>query len=343
MKVLYVVRYWPTLTETFVMREIEELRRRGHAVEVVAIGRRSDGELHDQIPLVKVQYPPKFPWRSWRLRSKAHWKVALRQGWLAELAKQGFDRIHAHFAGEAAEWARHAATAAGIPFSVTVHGVDLFKPRVDTAQVLRAADKVLAISAHHARWLHENYGISSVILRCGVPENVPVAAHRERKVRVVSVGRNVPKKGLDLLVRAAREFPDWEFRIVSDLPSSLGVTTGFLPPSQIPALLAESDLFVLPCRIAEDGDRDGIPVALMEAMAAGLPVISTTVSGIPELVDAAVGWCVPSDDFEALMAAMREAGVVRERARRGAAARARILEDRWTLSRQVDELLAAWG
>ena len=91
--------------------------------------------------------------------------------------------------------------------------------------------------------------------------------------------------------------------LVGDAPASWSsdrITVKMLPPSQIPAALAEAQVFALPCRIADSGDRDGIPVAMMEAMAAGLPVVTTPVSGIPELVDDTVGWLVPTDDVPTL-------------------------------------------
>jgi glycosyltransferase involved in cell wall biosynthesis len=117
-----------------------------------------------------------------------------------------------------------------------------------------------------------------------------------------------------------------------------------VPPSRIAQVLGEADLFALPCRVAEDGDRDGIPLAIMEAMAAGLPVLTTGVSGIPELVDAAVGWVVPPDDHLALVAALRDAAAQpEERRRRGARGRRRLVERGFTVRAQVDGLLRAWS
>ena len=69
-------------------------------------------------------------------------------------------------------------------------------------------------------------------------------------------------------------------------------------------LLAQADVFCLPCTVAPDGDVDGIPVSLMEAMATGCPVVSTDVSGIPELLDGQAGLVVPPDDSAALAAAL---------------------------------------
>lgn len=80
---------------------------------------------------------------------------------------------------------------------------------------------------------------------------------------------------------------------------------GAMPQERVKALLDTADTFVLPCVVAKSGDRDGIPVALMEAMALGVPVVSTNVSGIPELIrNGENGLLVPAGDAEALAQAL---------------------------------------
>jgi glycosyltransferase involved in cell wall biosynthesis len=157
----------------------------------------------------------------------------------------------------------------------------------------------------------------------------------------------VPKKGFDLLVDAMRGRPGARLRLVSDPPpGAVGpdVEVGALPPSAIPGALRQAHLFALPCRVAPDGDRDGIPVVLMEAMAAGLPVIAGDVGGVRELVDDEVGWLIPPGDRAALDAALTEAlADPAARARKGAAGRARVVARGFTVDQQVDGLLAAWA
>jgi colanic acid/amylovoran biosynthesis glycosyltransferase len=76
---------------------------------------------------------------------------------------------------------------------------------------------------------------------------------------------------------------------------------GFKPSHEVKAMLDEADVFLLPSITGADGDMDGIPVALMEAMAVGIPVVSTVHSGIPELIDAGEsGWLVPENDAASL-------------------------------------------
>ncbi|MEQ1571803.1 MAG: glycosyltransferase family 4 protein, partial [Myxococcota bacterium] len=250
--------------------------------------------------------------------------------------------VHAHFVGEAAEFARVVASVAGVPWSVTAHAVDLFVPRPTVPELLRAARPAITVCEHHRAYVARTYGVEVAVVRCGVPLEVPRADPGAPGLRVVCVARDVPKKGLDALVDAVRAVPGATLRLVSDATrlAGPGVAVGPLRPSEVPAALAAATLFALPCRIAPNGDRDGIPVALLEAMAAGLPVMSTRVSGVPEVVDDAVGWLIPPDDPQALVAALTAALDPSERARRGEAARARV--SGWSIDAQVDGLLAAW-
>jgi glycosyltransferase involved in cell wall biosynthesis len=259
---------------------------------------------------------------------------------------RGADRLHAHFAGEAAEWARAAAMLAGVPFSVTVHAVDLFKPRPGLAEVLHDARPAVTVSRYSAAILKERYRIDAPVVRCGVdPDRYPPARPGDPgALRVIAVGRGVPKKGFDLLA-AAIAGVDADLHLVSDAAiAGPRIHAGLLPPSAVPRALASAHVFALPCRRAPDGDQDNVPVAMIEAMAAGLPVLTTHVGGIPEVVDEEVGWVVPPDDVSALRRAILAiAGDPAERARRGAAARRRVVERGLTVDAQVDGLLAAWA
>jgi glycosyltransferase involved in cell wall biosynthesis len=105
--------------------------------------------------------------------------------------------------------------------------------------------------------------------------------------------------------------------------------------------MSESNLFVLPCRQAPDGDLDGVPVAMMEALACGRPVISTPVSGIPELIDDEVGWMVPPDSPDALCRALSHA-TQSLRELRGNAGPKRLRERGFTLQNQSNQVRLSW-
>lgn len=366
MRVGYLLRYWPTVSETFVSREVDELVRRGVPVDVLGIGRRKDAALAPTsranvlVPPSGRQalslLPPLTALGRAEARSAARWagrwlpaRAVARALWAAEQgARLGWTRLHVHFAGEAAEWARVVAAVLGLPWTVTVHAHDLFVPRPSLPELLRGAERVLTVCEHHRRWLEERHRVEAVVVRCGVPLEVPLASPADARgpLRLVCVARDVPKKGLDALVGCVQSLPGAILRLVSDGWRLGGprVLVGPLPPARVPGALARAQVFVLPCRVAPGGDRDGLPVSLLEAMAAGLPVVSTRVSGIPEIVDEAVGWLVPADDAGALRRALTEAmDDPGERARRGAAGRQRVLQQGWTVPRQVDGLLQVWG
>ena len=126
----------------------------------------------------------------------------------------------------------------------------------------------------------------------------------------------MPKKGFDILIRACSLLKKWEVpfkcTIVGDgdeKESLFGLVfseklddyvdfTGAVPHENLKSFLLNSDVFVLPCRICKNGDRDGIPVSLMEAMAYKIPVISTNIVGTPELVDHNLnGFLIPEGNF----------------------------------------------
>jgi colanic acid/amylovoran biosynthesis glycosyltransferase len=368
LRVLYLLRYYPTLTETFVYREIRGLQRRGVQVAVGSFGGRDDGVLQDELPTVPLHQPPTSPAylpllaqlasvlatrrgrevHTW-LRARMRGKDALKALWLASRAR-GYDRVHVHFAGEAATWALAARRLWGTPYTVTVHAVDLFKPRPELGELLAEAEGVFAISAYNQRLLQERYGIRAALVRCGVPPWPGPAPRVQRQpLVVVAVGRWVPKKGFDLLVEAveAARCP-LELLLVSDAPEELASDRvrclGLLAPGELREVLARASLLALPCRLAPDGDLDGIPVVLMEALSAGLPVLTTPVSGIPELVDEAVGWLVPPEDPASLKATLEAiADAPQERAARGTAGPKRLAERGFGLEDQVRGILEAWA
>ncbi len=357
MRVLYLLRYYPTLTETFVTQEIREVAARGIEVEIAALGTRADGALQDMAPVVPLHSTPRRC-LGWQLRSQTpgqRWlasqqrpKDAARLPALAALAA-GFDRIHVHFAGEAAEVAHALHMDLKIPYTVTVHATDLFRARPSLTRVLEGAQQVLTISSLNQATL-EAMSITSTVVRCGPDLNrlkpVPMP---DGPLHALFIGRSVPKKGLDTLLEAwsGLDRPDARLSVVTDAPLRApppGVEqVGLIPPSEIPARLADAHLLVLPCRRAPDGDMDGIPLVLMEAMAMGRPVLTTPVSGIPELVDGLVGWLVPADDPRALRRELQSVtDDLGQASAKGAGGAHRLRERGYHLEAQVDGVVAVW-
>ena len=238
--------------------------------------------------------------------------------------RENITHIHAHFATAAAEVARDASVLSRVPFTVTAHAKDIFHD--DHAPWLRrrlqGASAVVTVSAYNARHLEgvlegiPVYHVSNGVRVADSARNVPTP-------RVLCVARLVPKKGIDVLIEATAllrtELPGLRVEVIGggDLLQDLtacararGVAdrvdfVGPKPYDEVRAAFTRSSMMVLPCRVTAEGDRDGIPTSLVEAMAHGLPVISTVVAGIPEVVrHGETGILVAPDDPLALAAAI---------------------------------------
>ncbi|MCK6530030.1 glycosyltransferase [Myxococcota bacterium] len=353
--IAWIVRYFPAVSETFVHHEVAAAGEvLGAVPRVIALDPAPDGPVHDvsrrvegQVAFVPRGHQPAVLAAGARRGGSlgalvapegplARLRDAARAAWIAELcAREGIRRLHAHFAAEAAEIALAVHRLGGIPYSVTVHARDVHVPRPAARAVLEGADRVLAASADAAaaaRALAPEIGPRLEVVKVGVP--FPAAAVPPpppgTPFRVLSVGRVVPKKGHDVLLRAfallRRDVPDAELDVVGggpeegslrararlmDLPGAAVRFHGALADRDVERLLAAPPhCLALACRVAPDGDRDGIPVALMEAMARGIPVVTAAVGGIPELVwNGATGLVVPPDDPTALADALGHVAV----------------------------------
>ena len=288
---------------------------------------------------------------------------------LARVAREaGATHIHAHFAHVPATFAMYAARQLHIPFSFTGHANDLFANRSLLVAKLRRAAFVACIS----EWHREHYRsvlptISDdrlVVIRCGVDTDKFTPRDDEANslpARVVAVARCVRKKGLDILIEAVANLRAHDANvtavIVGDGPElenlrrlavERGVAdhvrfTAALPNHMVRAELAEADVFCLPCRVDEAGDRDGIPVVLMEAMACGVPVVAGDLPAIRELVeDTVTGRLVPADDPATLAEVLASFLEDRPSATAlGRAGRRRVVEE-FGLRPNVDRLIAAF-
>jgi glycosyltransferase involved in cell wall biosynthesis len=297
-----------------------------------------------------------------RARSEGRWPDFLRAGLVAARAvRERTDLLHVHFAYYSAEYARDAAALAGIPFTVMAHGNDIFGSFNEPHLVRRlsAATGVATATRYNADAIRER--VPGVDVRClwqvvPLPERLEVAHDGP----LLAVARLVPKKGIDTLVEAialaAREAPELRAEVIGEGPqlgelqklaAERGVTgritfRGACEPPEVAEAYRRCSALVAPCRIAPDGDRDGLPTVLLEAMGRGLPVVTTHVIGIPELVrHEENGMLVPPDDpaalAEALLRIRREDGLA-ERIAQGA--RRTIAEER-SLERS-SEAMRAW-
>lgn len=255
------------------------------------------------------------------------WRTLALAPRVRELAPQ---MIHAH-------WATYPSTAAlvlfrslGIPFSFTSHAHDIFVEDHLVGTKLRESRFAVTISEFNRALLGRLHGAEAVanlhVVRCGVsPEEITWLPGGSREPGfLLAVGRLDEIKGFGVLIEACGRLRDAgvDFRceivgegalraaLSSDI-ARLGLEErvrliGALPQEQVRARLYQASVFVMPSVVASDGNMDGVPVALMEAMAAGLPVVATTVSGIPEIVrDGWSGRLTPPGDSEALASTLR--------------------------------------
>jgi glycosyltransferase involved in cell wall biosynthesis len=240
--------------------------------------------------------------------------------------------LHAHFAHGTTTVTWLASTITGLPFSFTGHAKDIYSPGLNPAGLLRR--KLLAArfavtcteaNVEHLRAIAPEADVHRVYHGLNADFSRLIEADRDAEpapngLRVLGVGRLVAKKGFDVLVDACgvlhRRGVPFEAVIVGPDDDAgpalrarideLGLAgrirlEGQMSQAELLEEYRRASAFCLPCRILDNGDRDGIPNVLAEAMAAGAPVVTTPISGIPEIVrDGVNGLLVRPDDPEAV-------------------------------------------
>lgn len=265
--------------------------------------------------------------------------------------------LYAHFIHTPAAVTGYASMITGKPWTCSAHAKDIWtSPDWELRQNLTSANWVATctrVGWQHLRSLAPDPASVHLIyhgldLSRFPPPSTSRDAFRdgrtpETAVRLLSVGRAVEKKGFDVLLTALAQLPDdlhWTWQHIGggdQLPvlkrqaEELGIAGhiswhGALAQSEVLAAYRQSDLFVLPCRVAENGDRDGLPNVLVEAQSQRIACISTPISGIPELIiDGETGTLVPSEDAAALAGAISAlAGDVPRRTALATAGEARV-------------------
>lgn len=333
----YVVSRFPDPSEGFIRYELEEMARLAGGVEVFPLVTGSFRSRPDPACIsggIRVCYPPAFPRpllacglvRMAREVFGPFLRAARRMPWemlkalvllprMVSIGRQattvGVTHLHAHFAALPAVGAAFIHRLFGLSYSVTAHAYDLRGPASSMRWKMAGARFGVAVSNWSAvRAAALTAGLPDLrwhVIRNGIPLGVFQSLDRGRTVsptlRLLSVGRLVPKKGFEdlLLACAILRAAGLAFvcRVVGDGPlrrrlpmlaRRLGLDahvmfTGSLTGDALLRSYAESDIFVLACRQAPDGETDTLPVVLTEAMAAGLPVVSTRLAAIPELIE----------------------------------------------------------
>ena len=351
----YLVKIFPKLSEAFILQEILELERLGLNLVVLSLRPPSDAETHPHVHQLKapVLYAPVvFNGEKGNVIQQSLWTE-----WVTEKVREnGITHLHAHYVSEPTDVALQVHTLTGISYSLTTHAKDLFlSSKEDLSRKVTRAQFVLTCTEYNKNYLEECAHSDTPIYRVyhGVDLNVfhdnsqEIFRKDETLPLILSIGRFRPKKGFPVLIQACASLKraGYYFQCVlvgyGPLEQSLKqmihqldisdcvCLVGKIPQNGIIDWYQKTSIFVLPCQIAEDGDRDGIPNVLVEAMAMCLPVVSTAIASIPELIhDGHDGILTPPGEPETLAEVLKMLlQNPTHRKRLGTAARRTVEED----------------
>jgi colanic acid/amylovoran biosynthesis glycosyltransferase len=308
------------------------------------------------------------PRESLPIRVKTLYHLFVACHWASRLEADPPQRIHSQWIHSCGSVGMYAAKLLRVPFSFTGHAADLFRERCALSDKIRAADRIVCISEFHRSFFLEQGARPEQLVKvyCGIDVDhfsPRVSRELDGPLQIRSSGRLVDKKGFGDLISACGLLRDRgvDFRCViagsgpledalrgqiAELRLNEVVELTGLPLKQerIPEFMHGGDVYCLPCVWAADGDVDGLPQMLMEAMACGLPAVSTRLVGIPDLViDDETGILVTSGDVPALADALaRLAGDWQLRRRLSVAAR-EIVEQQFSLDTCLMPLFAVFG
>lgn len=357
-RIAVVVSGWPRLSESFALNELLAMHRAGMLAAVFATKRADPTDRHPAVAELDdlVHHLDDVP---------AGEQAAEIVGDLGGMNIANIDGVHGYFAHRPAEVARAAAALLGVPFGFSVHAKDPRK--VDPAVLAdraNAAACVVACNSDVAGQLRA-VGADPILVPHGV--DLDSFSPRQRtpdgRVEILAVGRLVAKKGFDVLIEAVGLLDfDWRLRIVGDGPlrqhlqqaafdnaemhriEFLGARTH----AELPALYRSADIVAVPSVVDAEGDRDGLPNVVLEAMACGLAVVGSDVAAIPTAIEhRETGLLVDPSDVFGLANAINELAKDPElRAALGAHARVKA-ETRFGLDTCTDRFLsilaAAYG
>jgi colanic acid/amylovoran biosynthesis glycosyltransferase len=337
MRVLYLTSLFPCWSETFIVREINQLVRMGVDVRIVSLKHPVEKMVQSdaQALLSRVVYPARgvkawcgalfeclrHPWRELStlfllIRGLGFHPQALVKSavvWWRTLAllpvvhQLNPDHIHAHWATYPSTSAMFMAQRLGKPYSFTAHAHDIFLEDHLLFQKMHTAAFGVTISEFNRQYLAQKISPLALqcmqVVHCGVvPDDFVFSSETRQQGLILAVGRLDDIKGFVHLIDACQLLlargVDFKCDIIGEGPLRIalqqrievaGLTQhvtllGAQKQEVVRTHLSRASMFVLPSVVTATGDRDGIPVALMEAMAVGLPVVSTRVSGIPELI-----------------------------------------------------------
>jgi len=355
-RIAYLMSRFPHLPETFILREVVELKRDGWNVSIYPLINEKEAIQHEEarelnseieaIPFISLNIikknikviaskpliyattliktifgnisSPKFLIRALVIFPKVIY--------LAEImAEEGIDHIHAHFATHPglAAWIIHQIE--GIPYSITIHAHDLYVERPMLKRKINDAEFIVTISNFNKELICHFAGNSTTekvhVIHCGIRfedySSIKGDGNQKHPFKIISIGSLQPYKGHRVLIDACKILKEKGLQFTCEIigggslekqlnrqVDDLGLIPfvhflGPLPQEAVSQILPTANCYVQPSIIDSRGKMEGIPVAIMEAMACKVPVVASNISGIPELViDGVTGLLVePGDPF----------------------------------------------
>ena len=360
-RIVYILLWFPKPSETFIFREVVNLRRRGLRIEVFTIygelSRKLSSEMQAYrevrrlgIPVLKrlpgdIAYwrrkKPGLVWELFRTVPIRKWKslefggeniFAFLCGFtLARMfEKEAFDHIHAPWAMGPATAAWIASRLTGIPFSFAGRAGDIYPP--DGALKEKIKDSLFVITNNMANVPYLNGLFPQAAAKIyGIYNGIDSGSFKDAAVamkppyQLLALGRFVGKKAFDVLLHACwllkESGVDFHLTLAGDGPRRLQLKywtyrldlknqisyPGFIPHDRVSELFRSADIFVMSSAVHKSSDRDGLPNVIMEALMHRLPVVSTNVCGIPEvIINNETGLLVQEKDPSALADAIRK-------------------------------------
>ena len=291
--IAYVLRAFPTLSETFVRNELRWLKQHGFNVKVFSY--------FDPPEVAKLD----FDLEVIRFDTGGNLYENLKKA----LIEHEIDLIHTHFVFPVGtNFTFPVAEELKIPFTIFAHAYDIFIKDIEKQNnVSKIANSKYCKGIFTLSEFHKNYLIGKnvpkdkiIITRQATDYTISEIQKKNRGIKnIASISRFVEKKGIDTLIDAAKLLENEHFNFsiygygpledeLNEQINTLGINNisikGRLNSDEVPNVIKNSDLLVSACRIAKNGDMDGFPTIIFESMAYGLPVLTTNVSAIPELI-----------------------------------------------------------
>ncbi len=394
-KLAYLVSRFPTITETFILREMIEVERAGLSISLYALIRGNPDIIHDAAKpwlsrlhtvgylsgslitanlIALLTHPLLYLsllaitigdlWGAWNFFVRDLFLFPKAVALARAMQQEGIDHLHAHWATHTAYTAYIVHRLTGISYSFTAHAHDIYICKAMLCRKVEAAQFVATISEFNLRELVTDCGErvrdKIYVVRCGVPVErfTPPPIAGDAPFTILTIAGLRAYKGYPDAIQACKlikeRLPEFRWWVIGGGPdraalevliAEMGVgdvfhLLGAQPEHEVLNRLAMADLFVMSSVRLANGWMEGLPVALMEALAMEIPTICTDVSGISELVkDNQTGRLIPERRPDLLADAIIDLYQDRAKARRLALAGRKLIQAEFTLQKNVEVLV----